>query len=101
MTSDDIGGPSAAGGLNRQGLAAEPGGYVRGKMRGEGTVNPIVVVVEPLYLRRIKEFPDDDGCVEMTEGQGLEFQPVAEIILPCLDAQEHILVADAVASFPV
>ena len=76
------------GNLQRKRLAAEPGGNLVRKMRREGSVNLLVVGVQPVDLGLFEEILDNDRSVEVAEGQGLEFQPAGEIILTGLDAQE-------------
>ena len=87
--------------LNRQGPLTEPGGDLWGEAWREGAVNVLVVGVEPVDFGAVEKILDDDGGVEVAEGQRLESQPMAEIILSGINAKNEVLVTDAELAFTV
>ena len=87
--------------LDRKSLASEPFCDICRKKWREGSVNPIVVVVKPLDAIRTEEFRNDCRSVDVTAGQSLELEPVAELVDACLLAEDYILMSYAMHTFSI
>lgn len=71
------------------------------KKRGEGLIYAGIVVIEPCKGFRTEKVGQNCRCIYVTACQCLEREPVAELCLSGLAAEENVFMPDAVAAFAI